>query len=76
MTVNPVSDNLKLIFFQAETYLPYASYTWYLSTNLLLTLKLPTTFRSTVSPEAFYLPWVSPWIPSAPQVKGRKSTLK
>lgn len=76
MTVNPISDNLKLVFFQAETCLPYASYTWYLSTHLLLTLKLPTTFRSTVSPEAFYLSWFSPWIPSAPQVKDRKSTLK
>jgi phosphatidylserine decarboxylase len=76
MSVNPISDNLKFVFFQAETHMPYASYTRYLSSNFFLTLKLPTTFRSTVSPEAVYLPWVTPWISSAPQVKGRKSTLK
>jgi hypothetical protein len=76
MTVIPVSDNLKFVFFQTETYLPYAPYKWYLYSNLFLTLKLPITFRSTASPEALYLPWVSPWISSAPQVKGRKITLK
>jgi hypothetical protein len=76
MTANPISDNLKFVFFQAETHLPYVSYTWYLSSNLLLILKLPTTFRSTDSPEALYLLWVNPWISSAAQMKGRKGTLK
>jgi len=56
MTVNPISDKLKFVFFQAETHLPYASYTWYLKSNLLLTLKLPTKFRSTVSPKPFIFP--------------------
>lgn len=76
MTVDPISDNLKFLLFQAETHLPYASYTWYLSSKLLMTLKLPTTFRSTVNPKALYLPWSSPWISSAPQMKSRKSMLK
>jgi hypothetical protein len=76
MTVNPISDNLKFVFFQVETHLPYASYTWYLSSNLLLILKLPATFRSTDNPEALYLLWDYPWIYSAAQVKGRKGTLK
>ena len=71
MTVKPIIDNLKFVFFQAETHLPYASYTWYLTSNLLLTLKLPTTCRSTISPEALYLPRISSWISSALQVKGR-----